>query len=122
MKKLFIALTCMASLVIMTACGPKSKAEQVIDGFEDLVEEVEKKKGDLTVEEWKEMSDDFNKRFEALGIKDIDEKDFSTLQKIKMVELTVRWGAAMAKSSGTLIDSAMEEAEIQADETNQKSE
>lgn len=122
MKKLFIALMCMASLVIMTACGPKSKSEQVIDGFEDLVEEVEKKKGDLTIEEWKAMSDDFNKRFEALGIEDINEEDFSTLQKIKMVELTVRWTAAMAESSETLINSTLEEAEKQADEANQKSE
>ena len=115
MKKMFIALMCMAAVVLMSSCG-KSKTEIVLDEFENLIEEVEKKKGDLTVEEWTKMQDDFNKRFEELGIDKIDENEFSAMEKLKMVGLTVRWGAAMVKSTPKLLESTMEQAEKEAAE------
>ncbi len=114
MKKFYLALTCMAIVALMSSCS-KSKADMVIDGFEDLVEEVESKKGDLTAEEWTEIQDDFNKRFEELGIEDIDENEFSTLQKLKLAGLTLRWGVAMAESSPKLIETAIEQAEQEAE-------
>lgn len=107
-KYLFLAVV--AGLFLMTSCA-KSKQELVIDGFEDLVEEVESKKGKLTVEEWKVMEQDFNKRFDELGIEDIDEKEFTTMQKLKLTALVVRWTAAMAESTPTLVDGMVEEFE-----------
>lgn len=107
-KYLFLAVV--AGLFLMTSCA-KSKQELVIDGFEDLVEEVESKKGKLTVEEWKVMEQDFNKRFDELGIEDIDEKEFTTMQKLKLTALVVRWTAAMAESTPTLVDGMDEEFE-----------
>ena len=92
MKKVLIALLCMSSTALMTSCS-KSNTDMVVDGFEELVEEVEKKKGNLTVEEWNKMEEEFNNRFEELGIDKIDEKEFSTMQKLKIVALTVRWTA-----------------------------
>ena len=115
MKKVFIALMCMAAVVLMSSCA-KSKTEIVLDEFENLIEEVEKKKGDLTVEEWTEMQNDFNKRFEDIGIESIDEKEFSTMEKLKLVALTVRWTAAMAESTPTLMESAVEKAQKEAEE------
>ena len=44
----------------------------------------------------------------GLGIDKIDEKEFSTMQKLKIVALTVRWTAAMAESTPTLMESAAE--------------
>ena len=114
MKKFYLALMCMAIVALMSSCS-KSKTDMVIDGFEDLVEEVESKKGDLTAEEWAEIQDDFNKRFEELGIEDIDENEFSTLQKIELAGLTLRWGVAMAESSPKLIETAIEKAEQEAE-------
>ena len=114
MRKFYLALICIAIIALVSSCT-KSKSDMVIDGFEELVEEVEKKKGDMTAEEWVKIQDDFNKRFEELGIKDIDEKEFSTMQKLKLVGLTVRWGAAMAESSPKLIETAMEQAEKEAE-------
>lgn len=99
-----------AGLLFMTSCT-KSKQELVIDGFEDLVEDVEAQKGKLTVEEWKEIEQDFNKRFEELGIDNIDEKEFSTMQKLKLTTLVVRWTAAMAESAPTLVDGVVDELE-----------
>lgn len=114
-KSIFlVAMMCMAVMFALSSCS-KSKSEMILDGFEDLVEEVEKKKGDLTVEEWGKMQDDFNKRFEALGIKEFDEKEFSAVQKLKLVALTVRWTAAMAKSTPTLMESAAEKAKEQSE-------
>ena len=107
MKKVLIALLCMATIALMISCS-KSKTDMVVDGFEELVEEVEKKKGNLTVEKWNKMEEEFNNRFEELGIDKIDEKEFSTMQKLKIVALTVRWTAAMAKSTPTLLDSTVE--------------
>lgn len=107
MKKALIALLCMATIALMISCS-KSKTDMVVDGFEELVEEVEKKKGNLTVEEWNKMEEEFNNRFEELGIDKIDEKEFSTMQKLKIVALTVRWTAAMAESTPTLMESAAE--------------
>ena len=107
MKKVLIALLCMATIALMISCS-KSKTDMVVDGFEELVEEVEKKKGNLTVEEWNKMEEEFNNRFEELGIDKIDEKEFSTMQKLKIVALTVRWTAAMAESTPTLMESAAE--------------
>ncbi len=106
-KYLFLVV---AGLLFMTSCT-KSKQELVIDGFEDLVEEVEAQKGKLTVEEWKEIEQDFNKRFEELGIDNIDEKEFSTMQKLKLTALVVRWTAAMAESAPTLVDGVVDELE-----------
>lgn len=106
-KYLFLVV---AGLLFMTSCT-KSKQELVIDGFEDLVEEVEAQKGKLTVEEWKEIEQDFNKRFEELGIDNIDEKEFSTMQKLKLTTLVVRWTAAMAESAPTLVDGVVDELE-----------
>ena len=114
MKKFYLALMCMVIGALMSSCS-KSKTDMVIDGFEDLVEEVESKKGDLTAEEWAEIQDDFNKRFEELGIEDIDENEFSTLQKIELAGLTLRWGVAMAESSPKLIETAIEKAEQEAE-------
>lgn len=106
-KYLFLVV---AGLLFMTSCT-KSKQELVIDGFEDLVEDVEAQKGKLTVEEWKEIEQDFNKRFEELGIDNIDEKEFSTMQKLKLTTLVVRWTAAMAESAPTLVDDVVDELE-----------
>ncbi len=103
MKKIYLALMCIMSLVIMTACGG-SKADLVVDGFEELVEEVEAKKGKLTASEWKEMEAEFNERFEKLGIDDINEDEFSSMQKIKLAGLMLRWGVAMSESASTLLD------------------
>lgn len=108
MKKYLFLIV--AGLLFMTSCT-KSKQELVIDGFEDLVEEVEAQKGKLTVEEWKEIEQDFNKRFEELGIDNIDEKEFSTMQKLKLTALVVRWTAAMAESAPTLVDGVVDELE-----------
>lgn len=107
MKKALIALLCMVTIALMISCS-KSKTDMVVDGFEELVEEVEKKKGNLTVDEWNKMEEEFNNRFEELGIDKIDEKEFSTMQKLKIVALTVRWTAAMAESTPTLLDSTVE--------------
>lgn len=115
MKKIYLALMCMATVALISSCS-KSKSEMVIDGFEDLVEEVEDRKGDLTVEEWAEIQEDFNKRFEELGIEEVDENEFSALQKLKLAGLMVRWGVAMAESSPTLIETAVEQAEKEAKE------
>lgn len=106
-KYLFLVV---AGLLFMTSCT-KSRQELVIDGFEDLVEDVEAQKGKLTVEEWKEIEQDFNKRFEELGIDNIDEKEFSTMQKLKLTALVVRWTAAMAESAPTLVDGVVDELE-----------
>lgn len=106
-KYLFLVV---AGLLFMTSCT-KSRQELVIDGFEDLVEDVEAQKGKLTVEEWKEIEQDFNKRFEELGIDNIDEKEFSTMQKLKLTTLVVRWTAAMAESAPTLVDGVVDELE-----------
>lgn len=108
MKKYLFLIV--AGLLFMTSCT-KSKQELVIDGFEDLVEEVEAQKGKLTVDEWKEIEQDFNKRFEELGIDNIDEKEFSTMQKLKLTALVVRWTAAMAESAPTLVDGVVDELE-----------
>lgn len=106
----YLFLTVVAGLFLMTSCA-KSKAETVIDEFENLVEEVESKKGKLTVDEWKVLEQDFNKRFEELGIDSIDEKEFSTFEKIELTALVVRWTAAMAESAPTLVDGVVEEME-----------
>ena len=106
----YLFLTLVAVLFLMTSCA-KSKSETVIDVFENLVEEVETKKGKLTVGEWKVLEQDFNKRFEELGIDSIDEKEFSTFEKIELTALVVRWTAAMAESAPTLVDGVVEEME-----------
>lgn len=106
-KYLFLVV---AGLLFMTSCA-KSKSETVIDEFENLVEEVESKKGKLTVDEWKVLEQDFNKRFEELGIDSIDEKEFSTFEKIELTALVVRWTAAMAESAPTLVDGVVDELE-----------
>ena len=106
----YLFLTVVAGLFLMTSCA-KSKSETVIDEFENLVEEVETKKGKLTVGEWKVLEQDFNKRFEELGIDSIDEKEFSTFEKIELTALVVRWTAAMAESAPTLVDGVVEEME-----------
>ncbi len=106
----YLFLTVVAGLFLMTSCA-KSKSETVIDEFENLVEEVESKKGKLTVDEWKVLEQDFNKRFEELGIDSIDEKEFSTFEKIELTALVVRWTAAMAESAPTLVDGVVEEME-----------
>ena len=106
----YLFLTVVAGLFLMTSCA-KSKSETVIDEFENLVEEVESKKGKLTVGEWKVLEQDFNKRFEELGIDSIDEKEFSTFEKIELTALVVRWTAAMAESAPTLVDGVVEEME-----------
>ncbi len=106
----YLFLTVVAGLFLMTSCA-KSKSETVIDEFENLVEEVESKKGKLTVDEWKVLEQDFNKRFEELGIDSIDEKEFSTFEKIEFTALVVRWTAAMAESAPTLVDGVVEEME-----------
>lgn len=106
----YLLLLIVAALFLTTSCA-KSKTEQIIDEFENLVEEVEAKKGELTVEEWKTIEQDFNKRFEELGIDNIDEKEFSTFEKIELTALVVRWSAAMAESAPTLVDGAVEEME-----------
>lgn len=113
MKKLFFALVCVAGLSLLAGCA-KSKADHVIDGFEDLVEEVEAKKGELTADEWKAIEQDFNKRFEELGIDEIDEKEFSALEKLELAALVMRWGVAMSESAPTLIESSVEEIEKEA--------
>ncbi len=107
MKKVLLALLCMATVAVISSCS-KSKADMVVDGFEELVEEVEKKKGSLTVDEWNEMQEEFNSRFEELGIETIDEKEFSTMQKLKILALTARWTAAMVESTPTLMESSVE--------------
>ena len=106
----YLFLTVVVGLFLMTSCA-KSKSETVIDEFENLVEEVESKKGKLTVDEWKVLEQDFNKRFEELGIDNIDEKEFSTMQKLKLTTLVVRWTAAMAESAPTLVDGVVDELE-----------
>lgn len=106
----YLFLTVVAGLFLMTSCA-KSKSETVIDEFENLVEEVESKKGKLTVGEWKVQEQNFNKRFEELGIDSIDEKEFSTFEKIELTALVVRWTAAMAESAPTLVDGVVEEME-----------
>ena len=106
----YLFLTLVVGLFLMTSCA-KSKSETVIDEFENLVEEVESKKGKLTVGEWKVLEQDFNKRFEELGIDSIDEKEFSTFEKIELTALVVRWTAAMAESAPTLVDGVVEEME-----------
>ena len=115
MKKFYLALMCFASLSIMTACS-SSKTDQVIDGFEDLIEEVESKKGKMTADEWEVLVDDFNQRFEDLGIEEINEEELSAMQKLKIVGLTLRWSAAMAENAPSLIEAAIENAEEQAAE------
>ncbi len=113
MKKvivLLMAILCVAGLSLMTSCS-KSKSEIVLDEFENLVEEVEDNKGKLTADEWKTMHEDFNKRFEEMGIENLDEKDFSALEKIRLVGLTMRWAAAMAESSPSLLEGAIQEAQ-----------
>ena len=106
----YLFLTVVAGLFLMTSCA-KSKSETVIDEFKNLVEEVESKKGKLTVDEWKVLEQDFNKRFEELGIDSIDEKEFPTFEKIELTALVVRWTAAMAESAPTLVDGVVEEME-----------
>lgn len=115
MKKVFFALMCVAMMTLVSSCA-KSKTEIVLEEFENLIEEVEKKKGDLTVEEWAEMQNDFNKRFEELGIESIDKDEFSTMEKLKLVALTVRWTAAIAESTPTLMESSIEKAKEEAEE------
>lgn len=114
MKKFYLVLICIATITLISSCS-KSKSDIVIDEFEALVEEVEKKKGDMSAEEWTKIQEDFNKRFEELGIENIDEKEFSTMQKLKIVGLTVRWGTAIAESSPKLIETAIEQAEKDAE-------
>ena len=128
MKKIYlIALLCLVGLSVTVVSCSKSKADHIIDGFEELVEEVENQKGDLTIEEWKKIEADFNRRFEELGINDIDEKEFSALQKIELAALMVRWTAAIANSTPALMESSIEAVQEEAEketlaETNAETE
>lgn len=108
MKRIFTILISFAMIAFMCSCG-KSKADVILDGFEDLVEDVEKKKGDMTIEEWAEIENDFNRRFEELGIEEFDESEFSVMQKMELMALTLRWTAAMAESAPELMESAIEQ-------------
>lgn len=115
MKK-YLCIVAVLGLLLMTSCS-QSKSQVVIEEFENLVEEVESKKGKLTVEEWKELDKEFNERFEKLGIDNIDETEFSTMEKIKLAALTMRWTAAMAESAPTLMEGVIEEVERQQSES-----
>lgn len=119
MKNFFVSLLCFVGLTLVASgCGQKTKAELVIDGFEDLIVEVEDKKGKLTVEEWVELEKNFNTRFEELGIEEINEDEFSTFQKLELAALMMRWTAAMAESAPTLLESGFEQAENELNKTN----
>ena len=81
----------------------------------------------MTIEEWKKIEADFNRRFEELGINDIDEKEFSALQKIELAALMVRWTAAIANSTPALMESSIEAVQEEAEketlaETNAETE
>lgn len=115
MKK-YLCIVAVLGLLLMTSCS-QSKSQVVIEEFENLVEEVESKKGKLTVEEWKELDKEFNERFEKLGVDNIDETEFSTMEKIKLAALTMRWTAAMAESAPTLMEGVIEEVERQQSES-----
>lgn len=118
MKKTLFAIVSVLMMVLVSSCA-KSKTEIILDEFENLVEEVESKKGKLTADEWVEMEKDFNQRFEAMGIEDFDENEFSAMEKLKLVGLTVRWTAAMAESAPTLMESTMEKIEEEAAKAEQ---
>lgn len=107
MKHLFYALLCVATLVL--ASCTQSPAEQAIENFEDLIEELEEKKGKMTTEEFTASIEKFNKRYEELGIKTIKEDELSGLQRIKLATLGVRWMAVITMSSESLLKGGMEE-------------
>lgn len=108
MKKYFLTIIAVVLTVsALVSCG-RNKGKDVIKEFENLVEAVEKQKGELTAEEWIEVQADFEKRFEKLGIEDIDEADFTMMQKIELTALIVRWQAAMMESMPTLMETAIE--------------
>ena len=110
MKKFYVLAFLCLMTISLVSCS-KSKSDHVIEGFEKLVEEVENQKGDLTAQEWREMETDFNRRFEELGINEINEEDFSALQKVELAARMVRWTAAMAESAPALMESSFEEAQ-----------
>ena len=93
---------------LLMSCG-QSKSKDVVKEFRKLVESVEKQKGELTAEEWRDVAADFEQRFEKLGIDEINEEDFSVMQKIELTALVVRWQAAMVESMPALLESAIEE-------------
>lgn len=109
MKRIItMILTIIIASALAVSCG-RSRSKDVVKEFRKLVETVEKEKGDLTAEEWRDVAADFEERFAELGIEDINEEDFSVMQKIELTALVVRWQAVMVESMPSLLESAIKE-------------
>lgn len=84
MKKLIFAVaTALVMSLAFTSCS-KSKADQMIDDMEELIEKAEKVKGDPT--KAVELLGDFAKLGEKY--KDVKEEDFTPEQQKRIEELS----------------------------------
>lgn len=99
MKKI-LTIACLASTLLLASCSFGNKTTKALNKFEDLVEEVEKQKGEKSLEEWSASIEEYKARFEEI-FKDVDENDLNTVQSLRLVALTGRWGAAMFEAVDT---------------------
>lgn len=87
MKKTIVALMCIVSLIIMTACGGGSPVDKALKKIDTSIEKLEKaqKKGDkLSKEDLDKIGKDLEEPLEVLN-KAWDKNEISGLTKIKII-------------------------------------
>ena len=92
MKKSLIAFMCIASFLIMTACGgpPVDKALKKVDASIEKLEKIQKKGGKLNKEELDALGKELEEPIETLK-KAVENDEVGGLTKIKIVTKLGKW-------------------------------
>ncbi len=102
MKKIVYVLLFAFAITVLFSCG-RNEGEKALAEMEKIVEKAEKRKSELTVDEWKELTASFEE-YGKIANEAAESGKLGVVDKMKLVALAARWAIV---SKPTLLDEMM---------------
>ncbi|MGI6521438.1 MAG: OmpA family protein [Fermentimonas sp.] len=89
MKKIVNVLLFAFAITVLISCG-RNEGEKALAEMEKIVEKAEKRKSELTADEWKELAVSFEE-YEKVANEAAESGKLGVVDRVKLVALTARW-------------------------------
>ena len=83
--------------VIFAGCGGGSSVDKSISQVNKVIEQIEKKKGNMTDEDWKKMEKEAEEPLKVLT-EALENNKVSSIAKMKIFAVTVKWAAVLSEA------------------------
>lgn len=96
MKKILVALACMASIILIVACA-KSPVDKTLDKIDKSIKKVEKSKDKMTKADFEVLNKEMEEPLKVLNDA-LEDDEVGAIDKLKIVGKVTKWAAVLVSA------------------------